>query len=202
MSLFMQQKAHQQTDEQAHQQSWGLMPEAWYEKRLEPTVLYVVLVVSMYFLTFPQYRFAPPTWLSIFSMVIYISGWATDMTMTWRCFRLRPLFERRQMRFPLRESSVFVKEGVTLRRVLASPSTPLVFMLLLASWFVPGVGIAAGIAHFVAAANNHRKTNRLLLQMRLFDGAMRQGEKRASLQANRPETHSVMLKSRPVIEPF
>lgn len=186
----------------AEEQSYRLLPEAWYEKRFRLPLLQIALIIFLYWLAYPHYLLEAPTWLSFMGVSAYFFGWLADMISTWRLFRLRPAFERNHLPFPLAERSPFVRESTSLLGVLASPGTLMMMFLLVAIWFFPAVGLAIAPVQLAAATNNRRKRKRVILHLRLFDEMM-QGEtgKGAPEKKNRPETHSNVMKW-PVVNPI
>jgi len=188
--------------ELSEEQSYRLLPEAWYEKRFRIPLLQVTWMILMYWAAYPQFLFDPPIWLSAVGIGAYFLGWLADMISTWRMFRLRPAFERNHVPFPFAERSLFVRDSATLLAVLASPGTFIMLVLLGVVWLFPAVGLAIVPAQLAAAANNRRKTKRAILQLRLFDELLRTGEGEKVLKkTNRPETHSNVMKW-PVVNPI
>ena len=202
MIMFMKTYDRYTADELAGERSYRLLPEAWYEKRFRIPLLQVTWMILMYWMTYPQFLFDPPVWLSVVSVGAYFLGWLVDMISTWRMFRLRPAFERNHVPFPFAERSLFVRDSATLLGVLASPGTFIMLVILAVVWLFPAVGLAIVPAQLAAAANNRRKAKRAILHLRLFDELLRTGvEEKALKKTNRPETHSNVMKW-PVVNPI
>ena len=175
---------------QAYQEAEKQIPDRWYEAVY---VLYVIAAPLMYVLlvmTLSRYYFSPPRWLAIVGTLIYFSGWLVDTITTHESMKLRPDFDRRHIHYPSYETNPLTRETPHLILQLLSPSTLMAILVLLVSWFaLPAMGIAMGIVHMVAGVANNRHTQRMQLNLELFDSL---AEDKAKPPPKTGEKHTLM----------
>lgn len=172
----------------AYQEADVLVPDRWYEAVYVPYIIPIPLMYVLFTLTLSRYYFSPPIWLSVIGVLCSVVGWWFDTITTHRSMALRPEFERRHVQFPSYEMNPLTRETPHLLLQILSPSTLLFLLALLATWFfLPAMGITDGIAHAVAGLGNHRNTQRMRLNLKIYDDlSKREGE----LKGNGRETHS------------
>jgi hypothetical protein len=156
-------------DDHTQQQSEKLLGRAWYEGNVLPNALYFLLLFPLFGLFWWQYRLSPPLAWSMIGLAAYSAGYVADSLSTWQCFRLVPQFERRGLSFPYREGNPFMSSTPGAGEQMFNLSKLLSVGFGIIAWVVPGAGVAAGIAHGLAARSNQRKLQRLKVQLRLFD---------------------------------
>lgn len=149
--------------------SYKLMPEVWYENVNKLRLIYVVVVLVLLALFLPRYGYAPPMFLSVLGVSLYVIGFLVDGVSTWLCLRLVPRFEARDLSYPLIETNPVMNNHPTLFEQLFNVTTLFAVAGATMSWFAPGLGLALGGLQVGVGINNLRQRKRLQLQLSLYD---------------------------------
>jgi hypothetical protein len=145
------------------------LPAQWYENR-QPVLLVTMVVAVGLFLV--QWYYFGVRWnlkLSQLGIVCYAVGWLFDTFATQHAHQLRTAFGRYGLHLPYIEANAFLPVSPTWRDHIFTEVNLVILFFMGVTYFLPSLGIAAGLMHFLAGLGNLAGRQRAVRALQMID---------------------------------
>lgn len=148
-------------------------PIAWYERQWIHFWIYAVTAFLIFLLQVNLFRAILNIWLSGFVFAMLILGQCADIYSTIWVMRLKPIFDRKKLDFPVAETNSTLPEHPTFSDFINRKQVAILLGMSILASVVPAIGFGIAASKLGVVLNNLRRKDRLVWILEMIEGRFR-----------------------------